>query len=345
VTTKIEIDCREIAQGLQQGALIRGVDVYGDIYRPREQFDGGTNFYRSTQSGIVSHAFHFNFSVRKPYQLSYVLGDWLMIGFVVGGGLTGSRDGSGFKVPAGTIWISGSPQTLAHLDPSQRLVAGSILWIERQRLVDVFGLQVDNIPELYRSIFTTDADGILEIELPMPPSAWAAVQEILQCGYPEPLRAEYQNAKAVELICYVVAELNKLRPGVARIGVTGATRERAGIENAAYIYRYEVSDPPSLDEVARRVGMNRNKLVAGFRERYGVTPYDYSRQIRLDRAREMLRADALSVEQIAMACGYTSHAAFSRSFRQRYGFSPSESGALEDGLAEPKVVGSDFGDK
>jgi AraC family transcriptional regulator, transcriptional activator of the genes for pyochelin and ferripyochelin receptors len=185
----------------------------------------------------------------------------------------------------------------------------------------------------------------LEIELPMPSSAWAAVWQILQCGYPEPLRGEYQSAKAVELICYVVAALNKLGPGVSRIGVSGASRERAGIENAAHIYRYQVSDPPSLDEVARRVGLNRNKLVAGFRERFGVTPHDYSRQIRLDRAREMLRGDALSVEQVARACGYTSHAAFSRSFRQRYGLSPSEIAALEDGSPEPKVLGADFGDK
>jgi AraC family transcriptional regulator, transcriptional activator of the genes for pyochelin and ferripyochelin receptors len=331
VTTKIEIDCREIAQGLRDSALIRGVDVYGDVYGSKEGSVGSANFYHPTQSGIVSHA--FNFSVRKPHQICFVRGEWLAIMFMVGGGLTGSRDaGSLVKVPVGTIWISGSPRMLVRLDPSPLLLAGCKVWIERQRLVDAFGLQVDNIPELYRPIFTTGADGILDIELPMPPSAWAAVQEILQCGYPEPLRAEYQSAKATELICYMVAELNKLRPSVSGIGVSGATRERAGIENAAHIYRYEVSDPPSLDEVARRVGMNRNKLVAGFRERFGATPHDYSRQIRLDRAREMLRGGALSVEQIAMACGYTSPAAFSRSFRQQYGFPPSEVGALDGGL-------------
>jgi AraC family transcriptional regulator, transcriptional activator of the genes for pyochelin and ferripyochelin receptors len=330
VTAKVEIHCGEIAQGLQQGALIRGVDIYGDVYRSKDPFVESAKFYRAPHSGIVSHA--FNLSVKEPHLVSFVRGEWLTVMFTVTGGLSNSCDaGSALKVPAGTIWISGSPQTLAHFDPSPWLVAGCKVWIERQRLIDVFGLQVDNIPEFYRPIFTTGADGILDIELPMPPSAWAAVWQILQCGYSEPLRGEYQSAKAVELICCVVAALNKLGPGVSRIGVTGASRERAGIENAAHIYRYQVSDPPSLDEVARRVGMNRNKLVAGFRERFGVTPHDYSRQIRLDRAREMLRGAALSVEQVAMACGYTSHAAFSRSFRRQYGFAPSQVGALDGG--------------
>jgi AraC-like DNA-binding protein len=329
MAAKLEIECRDIAQDLQRSVLIRSVDVYRDIFEPKEGFVGGS-FYLAKQSGIVSKA--FDFRVKKPHQHSYVRGDdWLTI-LILTGGVVDPRDTVlAPKIPAGTNWISGSPRSQAYLDPNPRPIAGQALWIERQRLIEVFGLQVDNIPELYRPIFTTGADGILDMELPIPHSAWAAVQEILQCRYPEPLRAEYEGAKAVELTCYVVAELNKLHPNVFRVGVSRASRERAGIETAAHIYRYEVSDPPSLDEVARRIGMNRNKLVAGFRERFGVTPHDYSRQIRLDRAQEMLRGGALSIEQIAVACGYTSHAAFTRSFRQRYGFSPSQAGALDDG--------------
>jgi AraC-like DNA-binding protein len=334
MAAKIEFDCRDIAQELRRGALIRGVDVYRDFFEPKEGFVGGS-LYLARQSGIVSYA--FNFSAKKPHQHSYARGDWLTIVFMISGALDARDPVAVHQVPPGTIWISGSPWSQAYVDPNPRLIAGHVLWIERQRLIDVFGLQVDNIPEPYRPIFTTGADGILDIELPMPPSAWAAVQEIQQCGYPEPLRAEYESAKAVELTCYVVAELNKLRPSSSGIGVSGAMRERAGIETAAYIYRYQMSRPPSLDEVARRVGMNRNKLVAGFRERFGATPHDYSRQIRLDRAQEMLRGGALSIEQIAVACGYTSHAAFTRSFRQRYGFSPSQAGGQEPGFQFSRI--------
>jgi hypothetical protein len=158
VAAKIEIHCGELAQGLRQSALIRGVDVYGDVYGAEEAFAGGANFYRAAESGIVSHA--FNFCVRKPHQLHFVRGEWLAIMFMVGGGLGGSPDaGSSVKVPVGTVWISGSPRMVAHLDPSPRLLAGCKVWIERQRLVEVFGLQVDNIPELYRPIFTTARTG------------------------------------------------------------------------------------------------------------------------------------------------------------------------------------------
>jgi AraC family transcriptional regulator len=50
----------------------------------------------------------------------------------------------------------------------------------------------------------------------------------------------------------------------------------------------------------------------------------YVRRIRLERAGWKLRMGAVDITEVALAAGYESHAAFSKAFKQQFGFSPSE---------------------
>ena len=50
----------------------------------------------------------------------------------------------------------------------------------------------------------------------------------------------------------------------------------------------------------------------------------YIRRIRLERAGRKLRMGAVDITEVALAAGYTTHAAFGKAFKQLYGLSPSE---------------------
>jgi AraC family transcriptional regulator len=56
----------------------------------------------------------------------------------------------------------------------------------------------------------------------------------------------------------------------------------------------------------------------------GENVASYVRRIRLQRAGHKLRFGAVDITQVALAAGYTSHAAFGKAFKQQYGLSPSE---------------------
>jgi AraC family transcriptional regulator len=56
----------------------------------------------------------------------------------------------------------------------------------------------------------------------------------------------------------------------------------------------------------------------------GESSISYIRRMRLERAGRKLRMGAVDITEVALAAGYESHAAFSKAFKQRYGFSPSE---------------------
>jgi AraC family transcriptional regulator len=50
----------------------------------------------------------------------------------------------------------------------------------------------------------------------------------------------------------------------------------------------------------------------------------YVRRVRLERAGRKLRMGAVDITEVALAAGYTSHAAFGKAFKALYGMSPSE---------------------
>ncbi|WP_312729295.1 helix-turn-helix transcriptional regulator, partial [Enterococcus sp.] len=60
-----------------------------------------------------------------------------------------------------------------------------------------------------------------------------------------------------------------------------------------------------------------------FKEATGVSPINYLIEIRLKRAKDMLKNDNLTIKEVASAVGYQDAYHFSKSFKKLYGVSPS----------------------
>jgi AraC-like DNA-binding protein len=84
-----------------------------------------------------------------------------------------------------------------------------------------------------------------------------------------------------------------------------------------------VSEPISLDELARRHFISRAKLDRLFVDALGMPPGRYLLNIRLSRACIDLRA-GLSVQETAARCGYTNVGHFIRLFRRYTGVTPAK---------------------
>ena len=104
--------------------------------------------------------------------------------------------------------------------------------------------------------------------------------------------------------------------------------ERESLEKAKEIVKQELTHPPTVAVLARRVGLNRNKLQAGFRATEGKSVSEYVRGQRMDRALALFGETDLSVAAVSERVGYQSKANFHRAFRSTYGMSPAEARAL-----------------
>jgi AraC family transcriptional regulator len=79
-----------------------------------------------------------------------------------------------------------------------------------------------------------------------------------------------------------------------------------------------------LNTLAAESGYSRSHFLRTFRAAMGCSPHRWLTRLRMDHAKTMLRRDSESLIDIALACGFSSHAHFSNTFRQIVGVTPSE---------------------
>jgi AraC-like DNA-binding protein len=98
--------------------------------------------------------------------------------------------------------------------------------------------------------------------------------------------------------------------------------EKQAIARAKEILHKEMVEPPSVIELAKKVGINKNKLQSGFRFTEGKSAAEYLRCIRMERALELLEENNLSINEISMAIGYRCKGNFYAAFNKTFGDTP-----------------------
>jgi AraC family transcriptional regulator len=78
----------------------------------------------------------------------------------------------------------------------------------------------------------------------------------------------------------------------------------------------------SLQALANESGYSRVHFVRMFRAATGSSPHNYLLNLKLERARELLRNPSMSLIDIALDCGFSSHSHMSRLFHKIVGVTP-----------------------
>lgn len=103
-----------------------------------------------------------------------------------------------------------------------------------------------------------------------------------------------------------------------------------------------LEEPLSTDELAQLVSISRRHLERLFKKHLSALPSRFYMQMRLDRARHLLRDTDLSIVEVSMSAGFSSASHFSTTYRSHFGITPrqergrSTSVASANGL--PNVV-------
>ncbi len=106
-------------------------------------------------------------------------------------------------------------------------------------------------------------------------------------------------------------------------------RDRYGITNdrvLVVLARMEssVEEPSTRQELARIAGVSLRQLERLFLGHLNETVGDCYMRIRLAQAEQLLRTTGLSTIDVGIACGFKSSSHFSRSYKDKYGRSPSD---------------------
>ena len=95
------------------------------------------------------------------------------------------------------------------------------------------------------------------------------------------------------------------------------------VSRAIHRLRSDLTAPPAIPALAREVGMSASSFHQHFRQVTGTTPLQYLKELRLTRARDLLRGGAHTVATAGLAVGYESPTHFSRDYSRKFGAPPS----------------------
>ncbi|MCG8374659.1 MAG: ATP-binding protein, partial [Balneolales bacterium] len=91
------------------------------------------------------------------------------------------------------------------------------------------------------------------------------------------------------------------------------------------ILECEFSNPLlSVNMIREKLFMSRSTFYRKIVEKTGINTQQFVNEFRLEKAREMLASQQGSISEISYACGFNSLSYFSRSFKEKFGKSPSE---------------------
>ena len=102
---------------------------------------------------------------------------------------------------------------------------------------------------------------------------------------------------------------------------------------AVELMEANIREPISQEDLASYIGLSRRQLQRLFQRYLFCAPSRYYLQLRLQRARELLRQTSMSLVEISSLCGFVSTSHFSKSYKEYLGHSPSGERRLQPDTA------------
>jgi len=120
------------------------------------------------------------------------------------------------------------------------------------------------------------------------------------------------------------------------------------VHQAVHFMEQRIDAPPTVDAIARYVGVGARQLERLFHAAIGRSPTAFQRQMRLEYGKWLLENGTGTVTQVAFDCGFADASHFSREFHTLFKIRPSdikksrstqgEGGGTETSMSEAEVV-------
>lgn len=154
-------------------------------------------------------------------------------------------------------------------------------------------------------------------ELPLHQRVRSTVEEMLRPPIKGPGVGFWFHAKILEIAAHTLTE-----PDPEMFCQRHKRLGQERVDQVKILLAADLEHPPTLAELGRKVGCSPFYLSRIFSETTGLTISRYLRNIRLERASELLRTGQCNVTEAAMTVGYSSLSHFSKAFAEMYGSCP-----------------------
>jgi AraC-like DNA-binding protein len=159
------------------------------------------------------------------------------------------------------------------------------------------------------------------VPLPLTPAVEKIARDVIQNRFDGARHETFVRARALDLLCTLATEWDSTAASDGETVVL-TVHDRERIHRLRATLEEMAHRPPSIAQSARMAGMNKTKLMRGFKQLFGETIADFCRRMRLEEARKMLLAERRSIAEVAMAVGYQHQSSFTTAFSAHFGIPP-----------------------
>jgi AraC family transcriptional regulator len=96
------------------------------------------------------------------------------------------------------------------------------------------------------------------------------------------------------------------------------------LKQALEYMNVHLNENMSLETIADELGISQYYFCRLFKQSTGMTPHAYLIQQRVERSKQLLKQRELTINEIAIACGFANPSHFAKHFRNHTGISPKE---------------------
>ncbi|CAD6877205.1 hypothetical protein [Methylomonas albis] len=146
-----------------------------------------------------------------------------------------------------------------------------------------------------------------------------ATRQLLNYDVDSPVKHIFMHAQAMSILA---AEMSHLWQDSQKSRLAFTQQDTAMAQAARTILLNEFKAPPSVAELAKRVGTNQFKLKQLFHHSFNTTPYGLLLEIRMKTAYRLLESGRCHIDVAANSVGYNHASNFSTAFRKYFGISP-----------------------
>lgn len=195
------------------------------------------------------------------------------------------------------------------------------VFLRRKALKALYGGREDELPGGIQAFAKGHLQEAMARSIRLTPGLLRCLEDILGCELRGQRRRLYMQSKAVEIVCQAL-EAADSEPDIASVETTKLAA--SGVLKARRLLADNFVTPPSLQDLAREVGMSRTALCTGFRQILGQSVFDYIEDLRMQQALVLLNDHTSTVTEIAHAVGYNHSSSFSVAIHRRFGATPSD---------------------
>lgn len=180
----------------------------------------------------------------------------------------------------------------------------------------------DDFPELIRWVNKKEATSSLS---PTPaavtPIMLRMLHAIIDCPYTGDLRRTYLQSKTAVLLLLAMEQLIS-RPTEPQASIPLRKYDLEKLYEAREYLLHNIENPPTLKQIAHKVGLNEFKLKKGYKQVFGTTIFGDFNKVRMDEAKHYLLETDKSIADISLLAGYDDPPNFIRAFKHYFGTAP-----------------------